>query len=231
MGIQSTRTESRRTLSVEGLVQSISASRGGDRVVVTTYRDLRLESQETEAQFDTRVFDGRTGDVVAGPIDGPWITAVSADGTLLGAEAGRITEYDLETGKAIGDFPGESGAITGMDFSDDGRTVMVTSNDQSVSVYDVESRSRIGDPIQAESPVGWEGSLRPDGGAMAVTVADGVAIWDLDPDRLAEASCAVAGRNLTRTEWATYMKDFGSVPEDVPPVRLIREPSAPSRTR
>ena len=44
---------------------------------------------------------------------------------------------------------------------------------------------------------------------MAVTDEDGVAIWDLDPDHLAEASCAVAGRNLTPTEWATYMNDFG----------------------
>ncbi|MFI5044372.1 MAG: hypothetical protein ACHQDC_06235, partial [Acidimicrobiales bacterium] len=196
-------------LPIEGAVQSVSASRHGDRVVVTTYRDFIAMSQQAETRFETTVFDGHTGDVVAGPIDGPLLTAVSADGTLLGAVAGRITEYDLETGKAIGDFPGESGQITGLEFSDDSRTVMVTSNDQSVSVYDVESRSRIGDPLRADAPPGWEGSLRPDGGAIAVTDEDGVAIWDLDPDNLAEASCAVAGRNLTPTEWATYMNDFG----------------------
>ena len=196
-------------LPVEGQVLSMSASRDGDRVVVTTYRDFIAMSQQAETRNETTVFDGHTGDVVAGPIVGPWTSAVSSDGTLLGTVAGRITEYDLETGKAIGDFPGESGAITGMEFSHDGRTVMVTSNDQSVSVYDVGSRSRIGDPVRASAPAGFEGSLRADGGAMAVTDEDGVAIWDLDPDHLAEASCAVAGRNLTPTEWATYMTDFG----------------------
>ena len=33
----------------------------------------------------------------------------------------------------------------------------------------------------------------------------GVAVWNLDPATMAAAACTVAGRNLTRTEWATYL--------------------------
>ena len=53
---------------------------------------------------------------------------------------------------------------------------------------------------------GW---LRPDGLAVAMTVREGVAILDLEPARLAEAACRLAGRNLTETEWATYLAEFG----------------------
>jgi hypothetical protein len=50
-----------------------------------------------------------------------------------------------------------------------------------------------------------EGWLRPDGAAVAVNGPFGVLEWTLDPEALAAAACQLAGRNLTRAEWATYM--------------------------
>jgi hypothetical protein len=44
---------------------------------------------------------------------------------------------------------------------------------------------------------------------VAVSVPTGVAVWDLDPDHLATAACRMAGRNLTATEWSTYLGDIG----------------------
>ena len=63
-----------------------------------------------------------------------------------------ITEYDLDTLQPIGDFPGESGQVSQIQFSSDGRLALVSSNDQSLSVYDVATRNRLGDPIPADSP-------------------------------------------------------------------------------
>jgi hypothetical protein len=40
---------------------------------------------------------------------------------------------------------------------------------------------------------------------VTVTVRDGVAVWDIDAEHLAEAACRVAGRNMTETEWETYL--------------------------
>ena len=51
--------------------------------------------------------------------------------------------------------------------------------------------------------------LRHDGHAAAVTDRTGVAIWDLDPTRLRDAACQLAGRNLTPTEWDTYLGNLG----------------------
>ena len=39
---------------------------------------------------------------------------------------------------------------------------------------------------------------------------NGVAIWDIDPRHLARAACTVAGRNLTATEWKTYVGELGT---------------------
>jgi hypothetical protein len=39
---------------------------------------------------------------------------------------------------------------------------------------------------------------------------DGLAIWNLEPDRLADAACRIAGRNLTRAEWDAYLGDVGA---------------------
>ena len=33
-------------------------------------------------------------------------------------------------------------------------------------------------------------------------------IWDLDPAHWVSAACGVAGRNLTRDEWATHIGDL-----------------------
>ena len=112
--------------------------------------------------------------------------------------------------RPIGDFPGEGGQVSRIQFSHDGRLALVVV-ERPVAVglrRGHPQPARRPDP--ADSPLDWQGALRPDGKALAVTVADGVEIWDLDPDRLAEATCELVGRNLTRTEWATYMADFGA---------------------
>jgi hypothetical protein len=45
--------------------------------------------------------------------------------------------------------------------------------------------------------------------AVAIGDGDGIAVWDLDPEYLAPAACRFAGRNLTATEWETYLAALG----------------------
>jgi len=162
---------------------------------------------------ETVVLDGATGSVVAGPITGPDVTSVSQDGTLFGTSNGAITHYDLATLEPLGELAGARGEVNTLQFSDDGRLLLATSNDQSAALYDVESGIRLGDPISTSAPLIFPAFLRPDGKALAVTDSTGVVVWDLDPEHLADAACAVAGRNLTRTEWASYLGDLGDYRE------------------
>jgi hypothetical protein len=45
---------------------------------------------------------------------------------------------------------------------------------------------------------------------MAVAVAgNGIAVWHPNPKHLQAAACRLAGRNLSRTEWGTYLVELG----------------------
>ena len=189
------------TIHVDGWVQSVSATQGGERVVVTS---------ATEAGPETVVVDAATGDTLAGPLPGPDITSVSLQGTLVGTQGGAIARYDLNTLDLLGELPGARGEINSLQFSGDGRLLLATSNDQSVSLYDVGTGARLGDLISTNAPLIYPAFLRPDGGALATTDADGVVVWDLDAGHLEAAACAVAGRNLTRSEWLSYLGTLGS---------------------
>ncbi|CAN5759291.1 hypothetical protein BH23ACT4_BH23ACT4_11200 [soil metagenome] len=188
------------TTAIVGSPWSATATRNGERLVVSTWHD-------GSAFID--VYDGGTGEHLAGPQEGPLWSAVSLDGTVVGARGGEITEYDLKTLKPLGTFPGARGEVNTLQFSADGAVLLAGANDQTVSIYDVATRRRIGDVIPAFSPHIGPRGLRPDGMAVAVNQRAGVVIWDIDPDHLAEAACVLAGRNLTQTEWSTYMSAFG----------------------
>lgn len=201
-----TRTLVEPTLQVDGSVMSVSATRGGERVVVTS---------AGETGFETVVLDSG-GRVLAGPLVGPALTSVSLDGTLVGTSAGSITRYDVDTLEPLGELAGASGEVNTLQFSDDGRLLLATSNDQTASLYDVATGTRLGDPVATSAPLIYPAFLRPDGAALAVTDASGVVVWDLDPDRLADAACRVAGRDLTESERATYLAGIGEPRETCP---------------
>ncbi|MGB7980606.1 MAG: BTAD domain-containing putative transcriptional regulator [Candidatus Nanopelagicales bacterium] len=188
------------TLQTGGFPLAISATAGGERVVVSSNGPTGLQ---------TAVLDGNTGDpLVTKPLQAA-VTSVSQTGEMVGALGGQITGYDLDTLEPVSTFAAARGEINSLQFSTDATTLLATSNDQTVSVYDVASGTQLGDPIPAVAPFIVAGSLRPDGLALAVTGQDGVTIWNLDSVNLLVAACRLAGRNLTQIEWATHLGDLG----------------------
>ncbi|MFM2071570.1 MAG: hypothetical protein RLZZ623_1833, partial [Actinomycetota bacterium] len=124
---------------------------------------------------------------------------------------GTIGVYDGETLVRLSSLPGARGFIQNILFSADGTTMIGAGNDGSVSVYDLPSGTRIGDAIDMDRGDRSPTALRADGTMVAIETAsdDGVELWDLDPSHLVAAACTIAGRNLTREEWATYIGDLG----------------------
>ena len=104
---------------------------------------------------------------------------------------GEITEYDLDTLQPLGSFPGFRALVNlnGLRFSNDGKILIASSLDRTFSIYDVATRTRLGDTIPSEFTTGALGIpfLRPDGMAVAVGSSDGIVIWDLDPEHLASS--------------------------------------------
>ncbi len=144
-----------------------------------------------------------------------WTGALSSDGRLVvGDLRGEVRELDPVTGKAIASVPGSRGGVAAVQFSADGKRLVSSGRDGRVQVHDTETWTSLGAiPSGGFSDVtvdnSWlappDGFVRPDGQAVAVNQRLGVVEWSLVPEEMATAACRLAGRNLTRSEWATYL--------------------------
>jgi WD40 repeat protein len=139
------------------------------------------------------------------------------NGDLYGAtDTGQVNRYDPKSLQPDRSLVGARGYVNSLQFSDDGSLLLATANDSTVALYDVGSGQRIGDPISSQAPGAWPGFLKPDGSELVVSIPTGIAVWNLDPATHLEAACRIAGRQLTRAEWATYLSGFGSYRQTCP---------------
>lgn len=146
-------------------------------------------------------------------------SALSRDGRLVVGDArGNLWELDPLSGKAIADLPGSRGRVAALQFSADGRRLVVSGRDGRVLVHDTDGWTSLGAipsggffdvSAGADPQAPPDGFIRPDGQAVAVNQRLGVVEWSLVPGEMVEGACRLAGRNLTRSEWATYFGDQG----------------------
>ncbi|GAA1765488.1 nSTAND1 domain-containing NTPase [Agromyces humatus] len=183
----------------DGVTVAISASTDGATLAVTTVKD---------GVCTTRLVDAATGTAISRELIGPELTVLARPGELIAADDNRLLRYSVPDLDPIDALPGVKGGLASLQVSDDRRTLVAGANDDTVTLYDLVAGIRLGDPIPSESPQITPGYLRPDGRELLVNMRDGVAVWDLDPDAQLRAACRLAGRDLTREEWATH---FGAI--------------------
>lgn len=187
------------TLRVSGYPHSISTDTAG-RVLVSSL------TQEGPVMT---LLDGLTGATLIDAVPGGEVSVLAPDGTVFGANArGQITHYDAQL-RALRTLAGARGEISLLQVSDDGRVLMAGANDQTVSLYDTRTGARLGTPLPADAPFISPGVLRPDGRAVAVNGKAGIIVWNLDPQLHVDQACLLAGRNLSRTEWESYLGALG----------------------
>lgn len=187
------------TLRVDGQPRSISTNTAG-RVLVS--------SLTPEGPVMT-LLDGLTGETLIDAVPGGDVSVLAPDGTVFGSNArGQITHYDAQL-RALRTLAGARGEISLLQVSDDGRLLMAGANDQTVSVYDTATGIRLGAPLPADAPFISPGVLRPDGMAVAINGKSGIIVWNLDPRFHVGQACRLAGRNLSRTEWESYLGALG----------------------
>jgi WD40 repeat protein len=103
-------------------------------------------------------------------------------------------------------FSGHAGAIYWVTISRDNRTLVTSSWDGTVRLWDIKSEQAVGAPLSGLPGHGVTGLLTPDGNAVIAGYDTGEAYrWDIRPKSLVRHACMVAGRTLTRAEWNDFL--------------------------
>ncbi len=133
----------------------------------------------------------------------------SPDGKLLatGGGNGMVKFWDARTGKPAGrSFIGNPGWVRSVEFDRAGRLLLTAGTDGLLRLWDVKTRSEYGAPLPASEGLENEAAFTPDGTHVVAVDQNGGGIdWDIRPSSWEARACSVAGRRLTRDEWAQYL--------------------------
>jgi transcriptional regulator with XRE-family HTH domain len=192
-------------LSPDGKTLAVGGADGKVRLWdMATRRQLRLGS--------SRIGQGGPVDSVAFSPDGKTLAAGDADDT--------VQLWDVATRQPIG-LPlinGQAGGgVSSVAFSPDGKTLAAGDGDNTVRLWNAVTRQPIGGPLTGHRGGVTSVAFSPDGKTLASSSADlTVRLWNVATpgQNLAEVTnlvrylCALAGRSLTRSEWAQYVPNL-----------------------
>jgi transcriptional regulator with XRE-family HTH domain len=168
-----------------------------------------------------RLWDMVTDRPIGGPLTGQRAPVTSVaftpDGKTLasGSSGGTVWLWDMTIHPPTGTplINGQAGPVSSVAFSPGGRILAIGSYDGSVWLRDVSTRQPAR-PVTESGNTVYSVAFSPDGKTLASGSIDGtVRLWSVatpshslgDTTNLVRYLCALAGRPLTRVEWARYL--------------------------
>ena len=149
--------------------------------------------------------------------------AFSPDGKLVavGDNSGNVVLWDPTRGTRVGSpLVAHNGGVVQVRFSPDGRALATAEFDGNLRLWNVTTRKLIGAPLPS-GPGGGSVAFFPDGRQLLGTLGGGTGtVWTIDPRAWESRACSVAGRQLSRAEWADFLGGRGY--RDVCPTRASR---------
>jgi DNA-binding SARP family transcriptional activator/WD40 repeat protein len=161
-------------------------------------------------------YDVRTGTQV-GHAAGVLEAAVSPTNVVAGSSTdGALVFYDAPTLVSTGPSLPGVGDVRQFAFSGDGGLMAARGTDGIVRVVDMVRHAQLGDPIDLGPSGAQTIALSRDGKQLALPAPSGVVVWQLRADLWADAACRLAGRDLSSTEWATFLHGMGKYRKTCP---------------
>src|SRR5262249_33298540 len=100
---------------------------------------------------------------------------------------------------------GHNGGVHSLDFGPGGSTLVTSSDDGNLRLWDVATHKLIGAPLPA-SNTGGSVHFFPDGKHVLGVFGSGTGIvWSVDPAAWTTRACSIAHRNLTHAEWSEFL--------------------------
>jgi DNA-binding SARP family transcriptional activator/WD40 repeat protein len=146
--------------------------------------------------------------------------AISPDGTIAfdvgGPGEGLVTLLDGATGRPVGSITEPT--LGGVGYLNHGQWLIVTSDDPDpqAQLYDASTLTPLGVPFPTADVDQDPLAVDPSGTRFAEPVnfdynlpmSWNPYLWNADPTSWVKIACAIAGRNLTRSEWRSYLPDL-----------------------
>jgi WD40 repeat protein len=125
----------------------------------------------------------------------------------VGTEGGQVLLLDPRTGRRTASpIQAATGEMGWVSFSPDGRSLAVSSDDHTASVWDVRSGTRVGDTFGPYVGTVPDAVFEPNG-RLLIELASSAIEWPMNLHTWEQFACRVAGRNLTRAEWHSVLPD------------------------
>lgn len=186
------------------VIASVSESPDGAHILVSWFDQAR---QALEAG----VFRLRDGELLVRGLHGREYLVYNGPDEIIAATDQRMERIDPETFEVTSTFPRAEGGNRHLSVSRDGQTFLSVGWDNRVRLYELPRGIPLGDALALETSFTQDGPigarLTADGKTLLTNSPAGVLAWDLRPKVQARAACAIAGRELTAEEWATYFPD------------------------
>jgi DNA-binding SARP family transcriptional activator len=179
--------------------QTVSATADGTRIVVTGWMQAKHPWRTKVYDPDGRVLAERSGETTR--------TAVAGDRVLAADISGLLSlSLDLQPAESLNS---QTAWFLDLSVDDAGRTLLTTARGRDgLRVIDLASGRALGHPIDVYGQADTA-AIDPDGTGFLVSGDRSVQLWSLDPAEHAAAACRIAGRELSRAEWETFLSDLG----------------------
>lgn len=130
------------------------------------------------------------------------------DGKLLAMSTreNSVTVWNFRNGQPL--LPvlyGHTQSVSSVDFGRDGKVLASGGADGDIRLWDVVTQELVG-TLNTQQKAIKNVAFSPVGGLLAsVGDDDSILFWEVDYEAWSARACRIANRNLTRTEWDTYL--------------------------